>query len=353
VKPQSKASTAKKPEKPEMNHHQPTVLVAPPPLFAPFKLRSITLPNRAVFALRSACPAEDGAPNDSYLNDLIRQARGGAGLVLTPLTAVSAGGRITPDDPGIYTTAHKAAWARIVDQFHAQTRAKIALRLGHAGRRGATRPRTIGLDRPLIDGGWPLFSASPLPYTLQNQTPKAMDRANMDDVCSNFARAARMADEAGFDLLSLNIAHGYLLASFLSPLTNQRNDEYGGALESRLRFPLEVFDAVRAAWPAEKPLVVVLSVTDCAKGGFAVEDAVVVAKTLKAHGCDLLEVLAGQTIPDAVPAYKRGFLTSLSDRVRNEAGIPTMVGGYLTTSDEVNTILAACRADLCIMEPRV
>ncbi len=353
VRPQSKASGALKSEKSEMNHHQPQVLIAPPPLFAPLKLRGATLPNRAVCALRSTCPAEDGAPNDSYLADLGHQARGGVGLVLTPLTAVSAGGRITPDDPGIYTATHKAAWARIVDQFHAQTTAKIALRLGHAGRRGATRPRAVGLDRPLSNGGWPLLSASPLPYTLQNQTPKAMDRADMDEVRDDFARAARMADEAGFDMLSLNVAHGYLLASFLSPLTNLRGDEYGGALKARLRFPLEVFDAVRAAWPEEKPLAVVLSVTDCTKGGFTVEDAIVVAQTLKARGCDLIEVLAGHTIPDAIPTYRRGFLTSLSDRVRNEAGISTMVGGYLTTTDEVNTILAACRADLCIMEPRI
>jgi anthraniloyl-CoA monooxygenase len=178
-----------------------------------------------------------------------------------------------------------------------------------------------------------------------------MDRSDMDRVRDDFARAAQMAREAGFDLLHLHFAQGYLLASFLSPLTNQRDDDYGGPLENRLRFPLEVFDAVRAAWPEEKPLAVALSVTDGVKGGLEVEEAVAVARVLKAHDCDMIEALAGQTIPDAEPAYGRGFLTPLSARVRNEADIPTMVGGYLTTSNEINTILAAGRADLCIMEP--
>jgi anthraniloyl-CoA monooxygenase len=178
-----------------------------------------------------------------------------------------------------------------------------------------------------------------------------MDRADMEQVCNDFVRAAQMAQEAGFDMLQLHFAHGYLLASFLSPLTNLRCDEYSGDLEQRMRFPLEVFDAVRAAWPQDKPISVALSVTDCVKGGFDVEDAVSVARKLKEHGCDMIEVLAGQTTLDAGPAYGRGFLTAFSDQVRNEAVIPTIVGGYLTTSDEVNTILAAGRADLCIMEP--
>jgi anthraniloyl-CoA monooxygenase len=185
---------------------------------------------------------------------------------------------------------------------------------------------------------------------MQSQVPKEMDRADMDRVCNEFVQAAQMAREANFDLLQLHMAHGYLLASFLSPLTNLRTDEYGGNLEQRMRFPLEVFDAVRVVWPEDKPLSVALSATDCVKGGFGVEDAVVVAKVLKAHGCDIIEVQAGQTTLESEPAYGRGFLTPLSDRVRNEAGIPTMVGGYLTTSNEVNTIVAAGRAELCIME---
>jgi anthraniloyl-CoA monooxygenase len=328
-----------------------TCLIAPPPLFAPLKLRETIIPNRVVLAARITCPAEAGMPNDAHLADLRSSAQAGAGLLLTPLTAISADGHITPGDPGLYTAAHQAAWARIVEQVHAQTPAKIALQLGHAGRRGGARPRAEGLDRPLRQGAWPLLSASPLAYTPRSQVPKEMDRADMDRVRDNFVRAAQMAQEAGFDLLHLHCAQGYLLASFLSPLSNQRVDEYGGSLENRLRFPLEIVDAVRAAWPEEKPLSVALSVTDCAKGGLEVDEAVAVARILKAHGCDMIEALAGQTIPDAEPAYGRGFLTPLSDRVRNEAGIPTLVGGYLTTTNEVNTILAAGRADLCMMEP--
>ena len=303
-------------------------------------------------AARSDCPAEDGIPNDAHLADLRKAALSAAGLVLTPLTAVSADGRISPGDTGIYTEAQQTAWAHIIEQIHQQTPAKVALQLGHAGRRGATRPRAEGLDRPLRHDSWPLLSASPLPYTTQQQTPRAMNRDDMERVRDDFARAAQMAREAGFDLLHLHLAQGYLLASFLSPLSNQRDDEYGGTLENRLRFPLEVFDAVRAAWSpkGEKPLAVALSVSDCVKGGFGVDDAMTVALALKEHGCDMIEALAGQTIPDAEPAYGRGFLTALSDQVRNEAGIPTLVGGYLTTSNEVNTIIAAGRADLCIME---
>jgi anthraniloyl-CoA monooxygenase len=194
------------------------------------------------------------------------------------------------------------------------------------------------------------MSASAIPYAPWSQVPKEMDRADMDRVRDQFVQAARLADEAGFDLLQLHFAHGYLIASFLSPLTNKRNDEYGGERENRMRYPLEVFDAVRAAWPEEKPISVALSATDYVKGGFDVDDAVAVARVLKEHGCDLIEVLAGQTTVDGEAPYGRGFLTPLSDRIRNEAGIPTMVGGFLTTSNEANTILAAGRADLCIME---
>ncbi len=325
-------------------------LVAPPPLFTPLRLRDTIMANRVVLLPRSGCQAQDGAPTDAHLADLSSGAKSGAGLVLTPLTAVSAEGRITPGDTGLYTAAQQAAWARIVEQIHCHTPAKIALQLGHAGRRGATRPRAWGLDRPLRQGGWPLISASPIPYTPQQPTPRAMNRDDMERVREDFARAARMADEAGFDALHLHMAQGYLLASFLSPLTNQRTDDYGGPLENRLRFPLEVFEAMRAAWPEDKPLSVALSVSDGVKGGVEIEDAVTTARTLKARGCDMIEALAGQTVPEAEPAYGRGFLTPFSAQVRSEAGIPTMVGGYLTTTNEVNTIVAAGRADLCVME---
>jgi len=239
--------------------------------------------------------------------------------------------------------------ANMVQPIHTNPPAKIAIQLNQAGRSGSTRPRLQGLDRPLRQGNWPLLSASPIPYTSQGQVPKEMDRADMDRVCQHFVRAAQMAHEANFDLLQLNFAHGYLLASFISPLTNQRTDEHGGDLEHRLRFPLEIFDSVRIIWPADKPISVSLTVTDCIKGGLDIEDAVIVSKILKTHGCDILMVLAGQTTPDGEPSYGRGFLTPLSERIRNEAGIPTIVGGYLTTTNEVNTIIVAGRADFCIM----
>ncbi|HEX9135230.1 MAG TPA: hypothetical protein VF844_23320, partial [Ktedonobacteraceae bacterium] len=219
------------------------------------------------------------------------------------------------------------------------------------GRRGSTRPREEGLDRPLRDGNWQLLSASPIPYTPSSQVPKEMHRADLDRVRNDFVHATRRAQEAGFDLVQLNFAHGYLLASFISPLTNFRNDEYGGDLEHRMRFPLEIFDAVRAGWPQDRPISVAISASDCARGGIEVDDAVIVARMFKEHGCDIIAVVTGQTTIDSEPTYGRGFLTPFSDRIRNEACIPTMVGGYLTTSDEVNTILAAGRADLCIRKP--
>jgi anthraniloyl-CoA monooxygenase len=325
-------------------------IIAPPPMFAPMRLRGLTIPTRLAFvqrasAARSILPvACVGCP------EVVQEPPGNVGLILTELTAVSAEGRITPDSPGIYNAEQGTAWKRIVEHVHSISPTKIALQLGHAGRRGSTRLRSEGLDRPLRKGNWPLLSASPIPYAQQSQVPREMDRAAMNQVRDEFVRAARMAEEAGFDLLHLHFAHGYLLASFLSPLTNLRDDEYGGDLEQRMRFPLQVFDAVRTAWPQDKPVSVALSVTDCVKGGFSVEDAVAVASVLKAHGCDMFEVLAGQATIDSEPAYGRGFLTALSDRLRNEAGVPTLVGGYLTTSDEINTVLAAGRADLCIME---
>jgi anthraniloyl-CoA monooxygenase len=325
-------------------------IVAPPPIFAPMRLRGITIPTRIVLLQRASAEMSSPGDNREGCPELVQVPPGNVGLVLTELTAVSAEGRITPDTPGIYNAEQRAAWKHIVEHVHSVSPAKFALQLGHAGRRGSTRPRSEGLDKPLRRGNWPLLSASSIPYTPQSQVPREMDRAIMDQVRNEFVRAARLAQEAGFDLLHLHFAHGYLLASFLSPLTNLRNDEYGGDLERRLCFPLEVFDAVRAAWPQDKPISVALSVTDCVKGGFIIEDAVVVARTLKAHGCDMLEILAGQATIDSEPAYGRGFLTAFSDRLRNEASVPTIVGGYLTTSNEINTILAAGRADLCIME---
>ena len=331
--------------------HYPQLIFAPPPMFTPMRLRTLTLSNRLVLSPRPACPAQDGLPGEEYAAQISSCALAGAGLVVTEPIAISAEGRITPESAGIYDTRHVEAWMRIIESIHTGTQAKVGLLLNHAGRRGSTRPGAQGLDRPLHHGNWPLLSASPIPYTPHSQVPREMDRADMDRVREDFVRAAKMAHEAGFDLLQLHFAHGYLLASFISPLTNVRSDEYGGDLEQRMRFPLEVFDAVRAAWPQDKPIAVALSATDYARDGLEVDDAVIAARRLKAHGCDIIAVLAGQTTGDSEPAYGRGFLTPLSDRIRNEAAIPTMVGGYLTTSDEVNTILAAGRADLCIIDP--
>ncbi|HEY0069372.1 MAG TPA: FAD-dependent monooxygenase [Chloroflexia bacterium] len=322
---------------------------APPPMFAPLQLRPVCLRNRVVMSPLAEA-AEDGTPGQDYVANLVRCAEGGAGLVLAGSCAVSPEGRVTPGDLGIYSEAQGSAWAAVVERVHATPGARIGVQLGHAGRRGSARPRSEGLDRPLKVGGWPLIAASAIPYTPASQVPKEMDRAGMDRVRDDFVRAARMAHQAGFDLLQLDFAHGYLFAGFLSPLTNRRTDDYGGSLEARARYPLEVLDAVRAAWPGDRPLSVAITATDYAKGGMEVEDAIGLARMLGEHGCDLVQVHAGQTTPDAEPPYAKGFLTPLSDRIRNEAGVPALVGGYLTTSNEANTVLAAGKADLCVME---
>lgn len=327
-----------------------SALVAPPPMLTPFRLREMTLRNRVVFSPTSTYSADDGVPGDTHMAQLNRPAVGGVALVMTEPVAVSAEGRITPGCAGLYCDEHVAAWTRIVDSIHANSSAKVTLRLNHAGRRGSTRPRSEGLDRPLREGNWPLISASPIPYTPRSQTPKEMNRADMDQVRDDFVRAAEMAYEAGFDMLQLHFAHGYLLASFISPLTNQRSDDYGGTLENQMRFPLEIFDAVRAVWPEEKPISVAITAIDWVKGGVDLDDAVVVARLLKEHGCDMIQVLAGQTQINARPTYDPGFLIPYSDWVRNEAELPTLAGGYLDTTDQINTAVAAGRADLCIME---
>ncbi len=344
-----KANTLLADERSSEVHTRP--IFSPSPMFTPMRLRALILPNRLLLSPLSSRSARNCKPGETNTRQLQVAALSGAGLVLTEPIAISADGRITPESSGMYDRSHVEAWKHTFEFIHAHTPARVAIHLNHAGRRGSTRPRTEGLDRPLRQGNWPLLSASPIPYTPRSQVPKEMDRADMDRVCHDFVHAAQLAHEAGSDLLQLNFAHGYLLASFISPLTNRRTDEYGGDLEHRMRFPLEVFDAVRAAWPQDKPISVAISATDCVKGGFDIDDAIIVARILKAHGCDIIAVEAGQTIVDSEPAYGRGFLTPLSDRIRNEAGIPTMVGGYLTTSNEVNTILAAGRADLCIMNP--
>jgi anthraniloyl-CoA monooxygenase len=325
-------------------------LVVPPPMLTPYRLRSVTVPNRAVLSVTSSCLAADGMPDERHRDQLLKRAQGGAGLVMTELAAVSPEGRITPGCAGIYKDDHLAAWAGIVSAIHNTSPAKIALQLGHAGRRGSTRPRWEGLDRPLREGAWPLLSASPIAYTPAAQVPEGMGGSDMTKVRHGFVRAAQMAQEAGFDMLQLHFAHGYLVASFLSPLTNHRTDCYGGSLENRMRFPLEVFTDVRSVWPEDRPIAAAISATDWAKGGFAVEDAIAVARAFHDHGCDLITILAGQTTLEAEPVCGPGFLTALSDRVRNEAHVCTMTAGHLTSTDQVNTIITAGRADLCIMD---
>ncbi|HUA52534.1 MAG TPA: bifunctional salicylyl-CoA 5-hydroxylase/oxidoreductase [Candidatus Sulfotelmatobacter sp.] len=321
----------------------------PPPMFTPFRLRELVLPNRVVVSPMCQYSAEDGLPNDWHLVHLGSRAIGGAGLVITEMTDIARAARISPGCAGLYKPEHAAAWRRIVDFVHANSPAKIGIQLAHAGRKGSTRRLWEGIDEPLESGNWPLIAASALPYLPHSQVPKAMDRADMDRVRDDFVRAAGYADAAGFDLIELHFAHGYLLSSFLSPLTNRRADDYGGTLEARARFPLEVFDAVRAAWPAAKPISVRISATDWVPGGFDGADAVALARLLKTHGCDIVDVSTGQTTSDARPVYGRLYQTPYADRVRHEAGIATMTVGNIASYADVNSILVAGRADLCVL----
>ncbi|AUX48037.1 salicylyl-CoA 5-hydroxylase [Sorangium cellulosum] len=321
----------------------------PPPMFTPFRLRSLVLENRVVVSPMCQYSAEDGRIDDWHLVHLGSRALGGAGLVMTEMTDVSAEARITPGCAGLYRPDHAAAWRRVVDFVHARSRAKIGVQLAHAGRKGATKRMWEGMDQPLERGAWPLLSASAVPYLPGSQVPRAMDRADMDQVTADFVQAARWADEAGFDLLELHCAHGYLLASFISPLTNRRTDEYGGAIEGRMCYPLEVFDAVRAAWPADKPMSVRVSATDWAPGGLTTDDLVALAVMFREHGADILDVSAGQTDPSGKPVYGRLFQTPLSELVRLEAKVPTIAVGNIQSYADVNSIIAAGRADLCAL----
>ena len=317
-----------------------------PPMFQPFRLRGMTLVNRVVVSPMCQYSAEDGLPTDWHFVHYGARATGGSGLIYTEMTCPSPDARITPGCTGLWNDAQETAWTRIVAFAHAHGPAKICLQLGHAGRKGGTRLMWDGMDQPLPDGGWPIISASAIPYTPENRVPRAMDRANMDRVVEEFRQAAIRGDRCGFDMLELHCAHGYLLASFLSPLTNTRTDAYGGPVENRLRFPLEVFDAMRAVWPDDKPMSVRLSATDWADGGISEPDVATIARTFAAHGCDLIDVSTGQTVADAAPIYGRMFQVPFSDMIRNETGLSTMCVGSITSADQINTILAAGRADL-------
>jgi anthraniloyl-CoA monooxygenase len=321
----------------------------PPPMFMPLRLREMVLANRVVVSPMCQYSAENGTVDDWHLVHLGSRALGGAGLVLTEMTDVSRNGRITPACAGMYRPEHVTAWRRIVDFVHRYAVAKIGLQLAHAGRKGSTKRLWEGEDEPLEEGNWPLIAASPIPYFPHSQLPREMTRADMDHVRDDFVRAAGMAQEAGFDMLELHFAHGYLLASFLSPLTNVRTDAYGGGLVNRARYPLEVFDAVRAVWPAAKPISVRISATDWAEGGFGPGDAVELAAMLKARGADVVNVSSGQTVPYQQPKYGRLYQTPFSELIRAETGIPTMAVGAISTYADVNSILAAGRADLCVL----
>jgi anthraniloyl-CoA monooxygenase len=324
--------------------------VTPPPMFTPFRLRDLVLANRVVVSPMCQYVAEDGTIGDWHLVHLGSRAMGGAGLVMAEMTDVSREARISPWCAGLYTPGHAAAWKQIVDFVHRETPAAIGVQLGHAGRKGATRRLWEGDNEPLPEGGWPLMSASPLPYFPdRSAVPREMTRTDMDCVIAEFARAAELARDAGFDLLELHMAHGYLLASFISPLTNTRTDEYGGTLEQRMRFPLMVFDACRTVWPDGKPMSARISAVDWMPGGMQPEDAVEVARLLKAHGCDIVDVSAGQTVPDQRPVYGRLFQTPFADRIRHEVKIATMALGNISSYMDVNTIIAAGRADLCVL----
>lgn len=321
----------------------------PPPLFTPFRLRELVLPNRVGVSAMCQYSAHDGAVDDWHLVNLGSRAVGGAGLVMAEMTAVDRFARISPGCAGLYREEHVGAWRRVVEFVHRRSHAKIGVQLGHAGRKGSTRLHWEGADEPLEEGGWPIVSASPIGYFDHSPVPAELDAAGMDALVSDFARGAAMAEEAGFDIVELHMAHGYLLASFLSPLTNLRQDEHGGGLEGRLRFPLRVLEAVRAAWPEEKPVSVRLSAVDWWPGGNGAEDAVEIARAFKAAGCDAVDVSAGQTVPYQQPKYGRQFQTPFADRIRHEVGVATMAVGAISSFEDVNGIVASGRADICLM----
>ncbi|WP_324809365.1 bifunctional salicylyl-CoA 5-hydroxylase/oxidoreductase [Sphingomonas sp. LY29] len=318
-----------------------------PPMFAPFKLRDLTLPNRIVVSPMATYSAEGGTPNDFHLVHYGARAEGGAGLVFTEMTCVSETGRITPGCTGMYMPDHVLAWRRVTDLVHRHSASKICLQLGHSGGKGSTQLGWQTMDAPLTEGNWPLLAASAVAWSEGNATPTPMTRADMDEVRDQFVAATRMAIDAGFDMVELHAAHGYLLSSFITPLTNHRTDEYGGSLDNRLRFPLEVFEAMRAVWPSDRPMSVRISATDWAGDkGVTPDEAVLIAQAFSRAGADLIDVSAGQTWVDAKPVYGRLFQTPFSDKIRNEGRLATMAVGNITDPDQANAILTAGRADL-------
>ena len=321
---------------------------APPPMFTPYTVRGLTLKNRVIVSPMAQYSAVDGVPGDYHLVHLGARAMGGAAMVVAEMTCVSPEGRITPGCPGLYNAEQKAAWKRIADWIHAHTDAKFALQLGHAGAKASTRLAWDGIDLPLPSGNWPIVSASPQQYLPGvSQISKALTHAEMEAIQQHFVQATRDAADIGVDWIELHCAHGYLLSAFISPLTNHRTDEYGGSLENRLRYPLEVFKAMRAAWPAERPMSVRISAHDWVEGGITPADAVEIARAFKAAGADLIDCSSGQVSKQEKPVFGRMFQTPFADRIRQEAGIATIAVGAISEADHVNSIIAAGRADLC------
>ncbi|MGL4280242.1 MAG: bifunctional salicylyl-CoA 5-hydroxylase/oxidoreductase [Albidovulum sp.] len=316
------------------------------PMFAPFKLRGMELKNRIVLSPMAQYKAVDGTPTGWHFAHYAERAKGGAALIYTEMTCVSAQGRITPGCPGLYAPEHEVAWKALADFIHSETTAKFCMQIGHSGRKGSTRVAWEGIDRPLESGNWETISASAIPYKPDNAAPRAMEAADLAEVKAQFVAAAEMANRIGADMIEMHAAHGYLLAAFLSPITNRRTDEYGGSLANRLRYPLEVFRAMRAVWPDEKPMSVRISAHDWIDGGVTPTEAVKIARAFRDAGADIIDVSSGQTDPAEKPIYGRMFQTPFSDRIRNEAEMATMTVGNISDWDQVNGILMAGRADL-------
>ena len=321
-----------------------------PPMFQPMRLRGLELKNRVVVSAMDMYSARDGTPSDFHLVHLGGKAAGGAALVMTEMVCVSPEGRITPGCAGLYAPEHEAAWRRITGFVHENTTASIGLQLGHSGRKGSTKLMWLGIDEPLDEGNWEVCAPSPIPYLAGiNQVPRELTVAEMEQIKEEFVAAALAGDRAGFDLLELHCAHGYLLSEFISPVTNQRSDRYGGSLAARLRYPLEVFAAMRAAWPAAKPMTVRISATDWVPGGTTGADAIEIAGAFAAAGADAIDVSTGQVTPEEQPAFGRSYQTPFADAIRNRAGLATIAVGVISSYDDVNSLILAGRADLCAL----
>ncbi len=335
----------------------PAVTAAPteprPPMFQPFRLGKLELANRVIVSPMDMYSAQDGVPGDFHLVHLGSKALGGAGLVMTEMVCVSPAGRITPGCTGIYTAGQEESWQRITSFVHGQTAAKIGIQLGHSGRKGSTRLMWEGMDDPLPEGNWEVCGPSPIPYRVDGQLPRELGQAELDEIRQQFVACAQAAARAGFDLLELHCAHGYLLSSFLSPLTNRRTDRYGGSLAARMRYPLEVFDAVRAVWPQDRPMTVRVSATDWCEGGLDIDDAVEIARAFAEHGAAGIDVSTGQVVSEEQPAFGRSYQTPFADRIRNEIGrkygVAVIAVGAISSYDDVNSLILAGRADLCAL----